>query len=194
MNEVQQHRLIYYMIQIRPLWKYYFPNAQGIIFVVDSSDRERISEARKELHWILADVSKLFILKIFCFPFFLIKKILGKSKYQNKKKNRIKEVTRKDSVSSINWITLLSLILCKIQNLAYRRNCNLYRYHSSILSLFFNVTFSAAVRNCNFWSHKPMTYYCIIHTAKTTSENNYPPFVPLIAEWTSQCSTISLCQ
>ena len=129
MNEVQQHRLIYYIIQIRPLWKSYFPNAQGIIFVVDSSDRERISEARKELHWILADVSKLFILKIFCFPFFLIKKILGKSKYQNKKKNRIKEVTRKDSVSSINWITLLSLILCKIQNLAYRRNCNLDRYH-----------------------------------------------------------------
>ncbi|XWS62944.1 hypothetical protein CRYUN_Cryun06bG0054100 [Craigia yunnanensis] len=41
--------------KIRPLWKHYFLNAQGIIFVVDSSDRERISEARKELHWILAD-------------------------------------------------------------------------------------------------------------------------------------------
>ncbi|XVF67520.1 hypothetical protein PTKIN_Ptkin10aG0127900 [Pterospermum kingtungense] len=41
--------------KVRPLWKHYFIDAQGIIFVVDSSDRERIPEARKELHWMLAD-------------------------------------------------------------------------------------------------------------------------------------------
>ncbi|XVF01318.1 hypothetical protein REPUB_Repub04eG0077600 [Reevesia pubescens] len=41
--------------KIRPLWKHYFLNSQAIIFVVDSSDRERISEARKELHWMLTD-------------------------------------------------------------------------------------------------------------------------------------------
>ncbi|GMI88265.1 ADP-ribosylation factor B1A [Hibiscus trionum] len=41
--------------KIRPLWKHYFLNVQALIFVVDSSDRERISEARKELHWALAD-------------------------------------------------------------------------------------------------------------------------------------------
>ncbi|KAG8473565.1 hypothetical protein CXB51_035809 [Gossypium anomalum] len=29
--------------------------SKAIVFVVDSSDRERISEARKELHWVLAD-------------------------------------------------------------------------------------------------------------------------------------------
>ncbi|XAR72931.1 hypothetical protein NMG60_11019741 [Bertholletia excelsa] len=39
--------------KIRPLWKHYFRNTQGLIFVVDSSDRRRILEARKELHWIL---------------------------------------------------------------------------------------------------------------------------------------------
>ncbi|KAJ0011075.1 hypothetical protein Pint_33868 [Pistacia integerrima] len=41
--------------QIRPLWRHYFQNTQGLIFVVDSKDRERISEARNELHRILGD-------------------------------------------------------------------------------------------------------------------------------------------
>ncbi|KAJ7620250.1 ARF/SAR [Roridomyces roridus] len=35
--------------KIRPLWRCYMSNCQGLIFVVDSSDRERISEAREEL-------------------------------------------------------------------------------------------------------------------------------------------------
>ncbi|CAH8262301.1 unnamed protein product [Arabidopsis lyrata] len=41
--------------KIRKLWRHYFQNAQGLIFVVDSSDSERISEARNELHRILTD-------------------------------------------------------------------------------------------------------------------------------------------
>lgn len=28
--------------KIRPLWRHYFPNTQGIIFVIDSNDRDRI--------------------------------------------------------------------------------------------------------------------------------------------------------
>ncbi|KCV70521.1 arf/Sar family, other [Fonticula alba] len=35
--------------KIRPLWRHYYQNTQGIIFVVDSNDRERIAEARDEL-------------------------------------------------------------------------------------------------------------------------------------------------
>jgi len=35
--------------KIRPLWRHYFQNTQGLIFVVDSNDRERASEARDEL-------------------------------------------------------------------------------------------------------------------------------------------------
>ena len=35
--------------KIRPLWRHYFQNTQGLIFVVDSNDRERIDEAQKEL-------------------------------------------------------------------------------------------------------------------------------------------------
>ncbi|KAL3833301.1 hypothetical protein ACJIZ3_008037 [Penstemon smallii] len=39
--------------KIRPLWRHYFQNTQGLIFVVDSNDRERLSEARDELHRML---------------------------------------------------------------------------------------------------------------------------------------------
>nr|ACM09579.1 ADP-ribosylation factor 4 [Salmo salar] len=30
--------------KIRPLWRHYFQNTQGLIFVVDSNDRERVAE------------------------------------------------------------------------------------------------------------------------------------------------------
>ncbi|KAG5884132.1 hypothetical protein JTB14_021801 [Gonioctena quinquepunctata] len=35
--------------KLRRLWKHYFPHTHGIIFVVDSSDRERTEEAANEL-------------------------------------------------------------------------------------------------------------------------------------------------
>ena len=38
---------------IRPLWRHYFQNTQGLIFVVDSNDRERMGEAREELNRML---------------------------------------------------------------------------------------------------------------------------------------------
>ncbi|KAL0543095.1 hypothetical protein IC582_018182 [Cucumis melo] len=41
--------------KIRPLWRHYFQNTQGLIFVVDSNDKERISEARDELHRMLSE-------------------------------------------------------------------------------------------------------------------------------------------
>merc|ERR1711898_38016 len=41
--------------KIRPLWRHYFQNTNGIIFVVDSNDRERIGEAKDELHRMLAE-------------------------------------------------------------------------------------------------------------------------------------------
>ena len=39
--------------KIRPLWRHYFNNTQGFIFVVDCSDRDRIEEAKQELHCII---------------------------------------------------------------------------------------------------------------------------------------------
>ncbi|XP_074308796.1 ADP-ribosylation factor 2-like [Silene latifolia] len=38
---------------IRRLWGYYYQNTQGLIFVVDSNDRERIAEAKDELYKML---------------------------------------------------------------------------------------------------------------------------------------------
>eukprot|EP00696_Hemimastix_kukwesjijk_P009609 gnl/Hemi2/22125_TR7376_c0_g1_i1.p1 gnl/Hemi2/22125_TR7376_c0_g1~~gnl/Hemi2/22125_TR7376_c0_g1_i1.p1 ORF type:complete len:185 (-),score=63.28 gnl/Hemi2/22125_TR7376_c0_g1_i1:240-794(-) len=41
--------------KIRPLWKHYYQNTQGLIFVVDSSDRERAEESHKELLKMLSE-------------------------------------------------------------------------------------------------------------------------------------------
>ncbi|XP_022597688.1 ADP-ribosylation factor 4 [Seriola dumerili] len=40
---------------IRPLWRHYYTNTQGLIFVVDSNDPERIKEAGDELHRMLEE-------------------------------------------------------------------------------------------------------------------------------------------
>ncbi|MFS7956147.1 putative small GTP-binding protein [Helianthus anomalus] len=42
--------------KIRPLWRHYFQNTQGLIFVVDSNDRDRVVEARDELHRMLNEL------------------------------------------------------------------------------------------------------------------------------------------
>jgi len=41
--------------KIRPLWRHYYQNTQGIIFVVDSNDRDRIDNAREELNRMLSE-------------------------------------------------------------------------------------------------------------------------------------------
>lgn len=41
--------------KIRPLWRHYYTGTQGLIFVVDCADRDRIDEARIELHRIIND-------------------------------------------------------------------------------------------------------------------------------------------
>merc|ERR1712187_1059745 len=41
--------------KIRALWRYYYQNTQGLIFVIDSNDRDRIEDAREELTKILVE-------------------------------------------------------------------------------------------------------------------------------------------
>merc|ERR1719321_74396 len=41
--------------KIRKLWRYYYQNTQGLIFVIDSNDRERIEDAREELSQMLGE-------------------------------------------------------------------------------------------------------------------------------------------
>ncbi|KAG8052853.1 hypothetical protein GUJ93_ZPchr0001g30446 [Zizania palustris] len=58
------------ILMIRPLWRHYFQNTQGLIFIVDSNDRERVVEARDELHRILNEV--LLVLVFCAFAFLLV--------------------------------------------------------------------------------------------------------------------------
>eukprot|EP01098_Paradermamoeba_levis_P015976 TRINITY_DN839_c0_g1_i2.p1 TRINITY_DN839_c0_g1~~TRINITY_DN839_c0_g1_i2.p1 ORF type:complete len:198 (-),score=66.53 TRINITY_DN839_c0_g1_i2:177-710(-) len=41
--------------KIRPLWRHYYQNTQGLVFVVDCNDRDRINEAKEELHKMLQE-------------------------------------------------------------------------------------------------------------------------------------------
>ena len=41
--------------KIRLLWRHYYQNTQGLIFVVDSNDRDRVDDAREELHKMLSE-------------------------------------------------------------------------------------------------------------------------------------------
>ena len=41
--------------RLRALWQHYFDNTQGLIFVVDSADRDRITEAAETFHRLAAD-------------------------------------------------------------------------------------------------------------------------------------------
>ncbi|KAJ0030046.1 hypothetical protein Pint_12572 [Pistacia integerrima] len=41
---------------IRPYWRCYFPNTHAVIYVVDSSDTDRILIAKEEFHSILEDL------------------------------------------------------------------------------------------------------------------------------------------
>ena len=41
--------------KIRRLWKHYYTGSNGIIFVVDSNDRDRVDDVREELTKILSD-------------------------------------------------------------------------------------------------------------------------------------------
>lgn len=41
---------------MRALWRHYFPGTQGLIYVVDCNDRDRVGKARDVLHAMLREV------------------------------------------------------------------------------------------------------------------------------------------
>lgn len=43
--------------KIRKLWRHYYEGAQGVIFVVDANDRDRVKDAAQELHLMLSSDS-----------------------------------------------------------------------------------------------------------------------------------------
>lgn len=41
--------------KLRPLWRHYYRGTDALVFVVDSADVDRLTEAREELHHVLGD-------------------------------------------------------------------------------------------------------------------------------------------
>ena len=41
--------------RMRSVWRHYYESINGVIFVVDSSDKDRIPEVRDELHQIMSE-------------------------------------------------------------------------------------------------------------------------------------------
>lgn len=41
--------------KLRPLWRHYYVNTDALVFVIDSSDQERLEEARDEMFNVLRD-------------------------------------------------------------------------------------------------------------------------------------------
>ncbi len=41
--------------KIRPLWRHYYQNTHALIFVIDSNDKDRVDDAREELHRMLSE-------------------------------------------------------------------------------------------------------------------------------------------
>lgn len=39
--------------RMRPHWKHHYPGTEALVFVVDSWDRRRLDEAKKELHQVI---------------------------------------------------------------------------------------------------------------------------------------------
>ncbi len=55
--------------KIRPLWRHYYNDVDGVIFVIDSNDPERIGEARDELQKTVR--ANLFLTVVILFGFLL---------------------------------------------------------------------------------------------------------------------------
>lgn len=72
--------------KIRPLWRHYYTGTQGLIFVVDSADRDRIEEARQELHRIVNDREMREVIILV----FANKQDLPDGKFHRTSSNRIK--------------------------------------------------------------------------------------------------------
>ena len=50
-----RHSPLYVFFSIRPYWRCYYPNTNAVIYVVDSNDRDRIDDSKRELQQLLLE-------------------------------------------------------------------------------------------------------------------------------------------
>ncbi len=100
------------------MWKHYFQNTQGIIFVIDSNDTERIPLVKEEIHRTLSDeelynVPVLFLANKADLPNSMLKNALIKHLDLNKIRDRTFYVqytnglTGEGIYDGIKWLTAI---------------------------------------------------------------------------------------
>ena len=60
--------------KIRPLWRHYYQNTQGLIFVVDSNDRDRVEAVRVPPSLVCFSIIMGLIVTALCFYHFAIRR------------------------------------------------------------------------------------------------------------------------
>jgi len=61
-NKVIQAKYKLIIKTYRPFWRCYYPNTNALVFVIDSSDKDRIDIAKEELFLVLQVMIQLSIL------------------------------------------------------------------------------------------------------------------------------------
>merc|ERR1712112_501774 len=108
--------------KIRPLWRHYFQNTQGLIFVVDSNDRDRIGTAEEELRRMLENdefnntVVLIFANKMDLPNAFSIKEIKEKMKIDQNIKGREYHIQQTCATSGDGLYEGLDWMATKLKN------------------------------------------------------------------------------
>lgn len=67
LTKIEIYSIFLFQDKIRPLWRHYYTGSQGLIFVIDSCDHERMEEASRELDKIINDREmRNTVLLVFC--------------------------------------------------------------------------------------------------------------------------------
>ncbi|KAE8727570.1 ADP-ribosylation factor 1 [Hibiscus syriacus] len=84
--------------KIQPLWRHYFQNTQGLIFVVNRNDPDHVVEAIDELHRMLNEVNKVSFAGSM-FPMSMLCEMIGVSHLPNAM--NAAEITDKPAIHSL---------------------------------------------------------------------------------------------
>ncbi|CCH41074.1 ADP-ribosylation factor [Wickerhamomyces ciferrii] len=108
--------------RLRPLWRHYYPKTNALIYVIDSSDRSRLEESKRQLYKVLNELNTNITTKGFLLLIFANKQDLKNSmnskeisEFLELKKNLIDEqlfavigtnaLTGQGLIEGLSWIS-----------------------------------------------------------------------------------------